>query len=114
MLDTLQAVMGCIIVKVTVYKVDPDKSLTDVLVADGSGPNDKIAPSYFSHFISCVSHFYGQHLNVSFHFFSVRRYKPLISIDSNYCAIDKHKTQFPKVNVSGIFTYTKYIKTNFF
>lgn len=41
---------GFIIVKVTVYKVDPDKSLTDVLVADGSEPNDKIAPSYLSHF----------------------------------------------------------------
>ena len=59
---------GFIIVKVTVYKVDPGKSLTVVLVADGSEPHDKIDPSYFFQFCIMCEPFFGQHLNVLFFF----------------------------------------------
>ena len=67
---------GCIIVKVTVYKVDPDKSLTDVLVADGSEPNDKIAPSYFPHFYIICEPFLWATLKRIILFFSGGCYNP--------------------------------------
>ena len=55
--------------------------LTDVLVADGSEPHDKIAPAYFFHFYIMCELFLRATLQRIILFFSDGCYKPLILIN---------------------------------